>query len=127
MKPSGADLLEAGAKVYRERNKVYGDAFLTVGNVMAAMFPDGVELKTPDDFARFHLLEWQVGKTVRYATNFNKGGHADSILDASVYSAILAAVDERIRNAGLISNRDGSDDHPTTADASGLNPKSGGG
>ncbi len=93
---SAADILRKAAETYEERNEQYGDAFVVVGKVMEALMPEGVELKTEEDFRRFHLLEWSVGKLVRYAQNFDKGGHADSVLDASVYLAMLGFEEEVI-------------------------------
>jgi hypothetical protein len=93
---NAADLMRDGATIYDDRNKIYGDAFVVVGKVMRELFPNGVELKTEEDFRRFHLLEWTIGKLSRYAANFSEGGHLDSITDASVYCAMLAAEDKII-------------------------------
>lgn len=97
MEPSRpADLLSQAADTFRARAKVYGMNYLRVGNVMAALFPEGVTLKTPEDHVRFELLEAQVIKLCRYANNWNKGGHFDSSIDDAVYGVMLAAVDEAI-------------------------------
>ena len=88
--------MQAGAKVYDERNKEYGDAFIIVGKVMNSIFPNGVNLESEEDFRRFHLFEWMIGKIVRYAQNFEKGGHEDSIKDAMVYASMLAFEDSVI-------------------------------
>lgn len=93
---TAADVLEKGAELYRERNQQYGDGFIVTGNVLAAMFPHGVELKTQQDFRRWHLFEWMVGKMVRYAANFSRGGHPDSMEDAVVYGAMVAFEDRII-------------------------------
>ena len=47
-KDAGSILVEMG-ETFRERNKVYGDNYKRVGEVMNALFPDGVELKTVED------------------------------------------------------------------------------
>jgi hypothetical protein len=91
-----SDLLREGAEIYDKNNQIYGDAFVVVGRVMAELLPNGVKLQTEEDFRRFHLLEWTIGKLARYAANFARGGHADSIIDASVYCAMLAAEDKII-------------------------------
>lgn len=91
---NGADILEAAAKTFRERNAVYGDNYLRVGGMMAAMFPDGVNIKTAHDWNRMHILMLDMVKKSRYAVNWYAGGHEDSVLDATVYSAMLAAIDK---------------------------------
>lgn len=92
------DFLEEGAATYRERNAVYGDNYLRVGAVMAALFPDGVTLKTADDHNRFHIFMLKVVKLSRYCVNWDKGGHEDSLLDDMVYGGILLEIDDGIRN-----------------------------
>lgn len=83
-------ILEAMANTFRERNAVYGDNWKTVGNVMEALFPEGIVLSSPSDFCRWHLLELLVVKLTRFA---NSGMcHMDSIHDASVYGAMLEAI-----------------------------------
>ena len=91
------EILEAAAATYKERHPIYGRNWFKVGGALAAMFPSGITLHTPEDFARFYLFTLQVMKQTRYANNFASGGHADSMLDTSVYSALLLAVDEEIK------------------------------
>jgi hypothetical protein len=93
-KGSAADTLLKTAKIYKEKNTQYGDAFVVVGNVMSALLPGGVVLKTPQDHVRFHMLGWLVGKLVRYCQNWERGGHQDSMEDLVVYGAMLAFEDE---------------------------------
>lgn len=81
-------LMEA-AETHNERYKVYGNNFLHMGTVLMGMFPEGLALKTADDFNRFNLFIQVVGKMSRYAQNLDKGGHIDSAHDACVYSAML--------------------------------------
>lgn len=97
MKVIAADLLQSGADIFRERNAVYGNNFFKVGPIFAALFPDGLLLKTPEDFNRFHLLMLDVVKTTRYSENWDKGGHDDSLADKAVYSAMLQALDMHYR------------------------------
>ena len=95
-KDNASKKLLLGAKIYADRNKQYGDSFIVVGEVMKALFPNGVHLKTSNDQLRYHLLSWGLGKLVRYCQNFESGGHQDSIDDALVYMAMLAFEDEVI-------------------------------
>jgi hypothetical protein len=84
------EALRAAAKTFEERNRVYGNNYLNVGNVMKGLFPDGMVLKTADDFASWHLLELAVVKLTRFANS--KLTHLDSIHDATVYCAMLEAL-----------------------------------
>lgn len=94
---NAGDILVEGGKTFIERHKVYGNNFLKVGGMCVAMFPDGLILRTAEDFIRFELLMMKIVKQSRYAENFSKGGHADSIHDDMVYSAMLEHVDEVFR------------------------------
>lgn len=87
-------LSELGA-LYKERNKVYGDNVLRVGEVMTGFFPNGVLLKTAQDHNRFHILVLKIVKLTRYAVNWGNGGHADSLRDDAVYAAMLEWLDGR--------------------------------
>jgi len=93
---NAGDILFKGAETYRERAKVYGDNWRRVGPVMEALRPGGFDLRTPDDHNRFHILMLAVVKLTRYVENWDKGGHADSTLDLSVYAAMLNAIDAEI-------------------------------
>jgi hypothetical protein len=85
-----AQVLHDMAETYEERNKVYGDNYKRVGAVMTAMFPDGVQLKTEEDFNRWHLFELKIVKLTRFA---NSGLlHKDSIHDDAVYSAMVESL-----------------------------------
>lgn len=90
-KPASApELLEAGARTYRQRNELYGDNYKHFGSIMAAMFPDGLPADMGSaDWNRLALLMNVVGKAQRYAMNLRRGGHRDSARDAMVYAAML--------------------------------------
>jgi hypothetical protein len=95
---TAADKLEAMAATFRERNAVYGDNFVRLGNAMHALFPNGLTIASPEDWTRLYFFTLQIVKASRYATNFTKGGHADSVHDAAVYAALLEAFDEQQRD-----------------------------
>lgn len=97
MKTADKFLIE-GAEIYAERNKIYGDNWIRFSKVMLALFPNGISLKTEDDFSRFQLFSHVVAKQTRYSNNWDVGGHADSSIDLSVYGAMLSAIDEEIRS-----------------------------
>lgn len=91
---TAAELLEEAGNTYLERNSVYGNNYKNVGKAIAAFFPDGVVLKTPEDHERFHIFNLIMVKLSRYCVNWKVGGHQDSIHDAMVYCAILEEIDE---------------------------------
>ena len=86
---AGSILVEMG-ETCRERNKVYGDNYKRVGEVMSVLFPDGVELKTVEDYNIWHLFELMIVKLTRF-TNSNLT-HEDSIHDAAVYAAMVESL-----------------------------------
>lgn len=92
---SADNLLKKAAELFKERNAVYGDNYLMVGETMKGLFPYGVNLLTADDFNRFHILMLMVVKLTRYTNNW-KEGHLDSISDNTVYSAMLEMIDRDI-------------------------------
>lgn len=94
---NAADILKECSELYKQRNKVYADNYKRHGEIMLALFPNGITLKTKDDHNRFGLLTQKVYKLTRYGENFHKGGHEDSIIDDCTYSAMLAELDMDIK------------------------------
>ena len=90
--------LEACAKTYRQRNALYGNNYKRFGHIMAQMFPNGISLKTPDDFNRFGVFVQIVSKLTRYCAQYGEGGHKDSLLDEAVYSVMMHEVDNEARH-----------------------------
>jgi hypothetical protein len=85
-----ADILAEMADTYRERNAIYGDNWRNVGNVMAALQPEGVSLKTPQDHELFHLYSLVIVKLTRFATSGLT--HIDSARDSAVYWAMIESI-----------------------------------
>jgi len=83
------EILRECAATYEERNKLYGDNYKHFGKVMAGCFPNGITLKTEDDWVRMGLLIQVTSKITRYAQNLETGGHKDSAHDTIVYAAML--------------------------------------
>lgn len=77
------------AATYRERNALYKDNYKRFGDIMVALFPDGLVLKNKEEWNRICIFMMMVSKTTRYAGNFEVGGHQDSVHDLGVYSAML--------------------------------------
>jgi hypothetical protein len=91
-----ANLLNDMADLFKQRNALYGSSYKTFGSIMVGLFPDGLNLKTAEDFSRFGMLNMMVSKMDRYTSNFSKGGHPDSLRDLSVYSAMLLETDNEL-------------------------------
>lgn len=87
------NMLRQSAETYEERNKIYGNNYKNFGKVMIGLFPKGVKVETVDDWNRMGVFVQMMSKLTRYAENFTKGGHDDSLLDLSVYSSMLRELD----------------------------------
>jgi len=88
-----ADMLAEAEKINKERHEVYKLGYEVHGQVMKVLFPDGLRLKTAEDFTRFYLFDNIVAKLVRVTTNLDHL-HKDSILDLGVYAFMLAQYDK---------------------------------
>jgi hypothetical protein len=87
---SADEILNSMADTFRERNKIYGDNYKTVGAVMVALFPNGITLLTKEQFNTWHLFELMIVKLTRFANTEMK--HKDSIHDAAVYAAMVESL-----------------------------------
>lgn len=90
------ELLLKAADKYKERNLEYGDSFVVAGDILDDLFPNKLKLNSATDHLRYHMITWIVGKLTRYCSQFNTGGHPDSIHDMVVYCAMLEAIDAKI-------------------------------
>lgn len=91
------EMLREAAATYEARNALYGDNYKTFGRIMTALLPDGVSLASAADHSRFALFVQVVAKLSRYAANYDRGGHDDSLLDLSVYAQMLRELDKMPR------------------------------
>lgn len=91
------DKLRAALETAEARSKVYGvagkEGHRLTGSAMAKLFPDGITLKTEQDFIRFLLFSMIMTKVGRYAINI-KNGHQDSVHDLGVYAFLLEDFDD---------------------------------
>ena len=62
---------------------------------MKALFPNGIELKTVEDYNRFGVINMIVAKLTRYSQNWPKT-HQDSLHDLGVYAFILESLDDSL-------------------------------
>ncbi len=89
------EMLREAADINQRKNAEYGEGYVNHGDVMAGLFPAGIELGGSNELARFALLNLMVVKLVRYCHNFNKG-HDDSLLDLTVYASLLRELDQDV-------------------------------
>ena len=82
------EILEKAIETFKEREGKYGDTRHPVADITKILYPNGIHLHTSHDFLEFHILQWVIGKIVRYAHS----GDKDSIHDAGVYSFILESI-----------------------------------
>lgn len=87
--PSVPEIMAEAAETFKQRNALYGDSYKHFHEVMQVLFPEGLTLKTDDEWRRFGILFYLIGKVVRYCNNFTEGGHVDSAHDSGVYSFML--------------------------------------
>jgi hypothetical protein len=87
MGESVGESLRAMAVTFDERGEGYGDAYLRLGPISEQLWPDGLHLRSHDDFVRYSLVIMCVGKLLRYCSV--EGGHIDSAHDLGVYAAML--------------------------------------
>lgn len=87
------ELLKAAATTYAERRAVYGPSEIKFGQVMTALFPDGLTCTTEADFIRLGLFVQIVSKLCRYSQSVQSSPHLDSIHDLGVYAFMLEHAD----------------------------------
>lgn len=92
-----ATRLRGLAELFQQRNAVYGNDHAIYGRVLAAVFPDGLAARSEIEFHRLFHVVLMAMKLTRYAANFTRDGHADSLDDLAVYAQMLAELDDRER------------------------------
>ena len=85
--------LRDAAQLFEERNAAYGSNYHIMGVVMSAMYPGGLFIHGAEHWTRLMLQVHRVTKETRYACNFQRGGHADSLEDLAVYAIMAAETD----------------------------------
>lgn len=92
--PYVADELVSKAKLFAQRAALYGNNYVRFGPIMAQlMATQKLDPASEKDMARFGVFVQVVSKITRYAENFNRGGHDDSLDDIAVYAMMLKALD----------------------------------
>jgi hypothetical protein len=82
------DVLRNAINFFEKRRKEYGEEYSKTGIIRKAFFPQGVELKTKEDFYFFHLFDMICMKLGRIAEHWINGQHLDSWNDIMVYAAM---------------------------------------
>lgn len=80
------EILSGAADTFKERHKVYGDNSKVVGQCLAALFPGGPKLDTPESHELYMFVMHIVGKLSRFAAS--NMTHRDSIHDIITYAAL---------------------------------------
>lgn len=87
--------------LFEERNALYKDNYKNFGKTLLGLFPNGVTLKSAEEFNRFALFLQIMHKQSRYAQSILSGGHSDSLDDISVYSQMLREYDGLIKDENV--------------------------
>lgn len=85
--------LRQSAALFESRNAEYGDSYRNFGRVLFNLLGEQM-ITNVDQWGRIGVFVLMAGKMDRYARNFARGGHADSLRDLSVYAAMQADLDE---------------------------------
>ena len=89
-----AERLRAAAKLFEERNAMYGNNYKLFGKVAHQMFPHGLAVHSEDQWTRLIMFCHVITKITRYSANFATGGHSDSLQDLAVYATMMDETDE---------------------------------
>jgi len=115
-----SDRLMALSRLFAAKNRVYGNKYLgATGRFLAGLFSNGLLVEGEEDWGRLYLLMHILTKIDRYATNFKRGGHSDSLDDIAVYAMMLREYDENADGADSIGGDGGhavASRHPAADD-----------
>jgi len=108
------------SRLFAAKNRVYGNKYLgATGRFLAGLFSNGLLVEGEEDWGRLYLLMHILTKIDRYATNFKRGGHSDSLDDIAVYAMMLREYDENADGADSIGGDGGhavASRHPAADD-----------
>jgi len=88
------DLIWEKNQIFNEKGIMYGHSYKDFGKVMISLFPNGVELKTEQDFCIFAIFQMIIHKNVRVANMLfcDLKNSLDSLADLSVYGVMLEEI-----------------------------------
>jgi hypothetical protein len=84
---SDIDSLSDALEMLEKKNDIYNNAPNTIGHVLQAFFPSGIQARTSEEWARYASLINCITKLNRYVNS--PGGHKDSALDLINYASML--------------------------------------
>ncbi len=91
----GPERLRDAARLFEQRNAMYGGNYVLFGEVAQAMLPDGLTVSTPEQWRRAALFVHMLTKLTRYAQAMQRGrGHQDSLDDFAVCDMMQAECDD---------------------------------
>tara|TARA_R110000744_G_scaffold196160_1_gene315329 strand:- start:1012 stop:1314 length:303 start_codon:yes stop_codon:yes gene_type:complete len=90
---NAGERLKGLASIFEQRGKLYKDGYKRHGEILKALFPEGVDQDDEKTLNRYVIVVYLITKLVRYCDNFTAGGHEDSLDDLAVYAEILNSYD----------------------------------
>ena len=94
VKKNVAELLKEKAELFQRKSEEYGYSYLQYGDVMTAIFPNGMKVRPGDvdTWNRFGIYSMMVHKMLRLANTSCRS--IDSVKDIQVYGAMLESIME---------------------------------
>lgn len=92
MSKTTIDFMAAAIQTFKQRSEQYGESYKRHGEVMRALFPEGLTICGVEEFNRFGILNMIVSKLLRYTNDWHNP-HEDSIHDLGVYAFINQELD----------------------------------
>ena len=90
--PSIEQILQELVALQKRKGEEYGETYLTKGELDAALFPDGITIKSVWEHRVYSLIVMIQHKLVRLCENPFQPGRNDSVDDMAVYCCILQRV-----------------------------------
>lgn len=93
-KETVSESMTNAAELFFRKNKDYGDSYKRTGEIMTMIYPNGINLKTAEDFNQYNVLTIMIGKIVRYTNTkgsdvINHESVKDTLTDLGVYAFML--------------------------------------
>lgn len=85
-------LMEEAKERYHKKGKVYGHTYLSLGPLMMALFPDGLEITTEEGWNKLGVLLMICHKLLRVSNLFDSEYSIPELEDMGVYTFILLEI-----------------------------------
>lgn len=99
-------LMDEAKERYKEKGKAYGHTYRNFGPLMTALFPNGLEVYTEEDWDKLGLLQMICHKLLRVANLIHGEDCIPELEDMGVYIFILLEI---IHNDSMGHRDNGSD------------------